>query len=544
MPDSIPISKSIEEFIRVVERQSSQSSKRKSHTLEQKEETDQIAFWYEKIRIAIDYREEHLLRRTASRRILKRLFLLEGRRREVADVLLRELIMGGYVKKSELSEEKFIQIDKALNKYAYVFIKSYQRSFLAHLDMKGLDLRRFFLSIASFEVEEILYPSYERRALINSMYEILAPRINTVQFRISEKQKNLQTYIAIYRSLARADRAMVVSEVFRIYFPGWFNNPSQEEIDLIMKDSDEIIESVRKQAKNALASRIFYAIKKQTLFAHILYEIAMENPRDIEGIVKQDYLLSEFVKEKMEEEYKRVKEKLGRRLRRGLIYIFITKMLIALLIEVPFEKYFLGKIHYTALGVNVLLPPVFMAFLASSARLPKEQNTQAVIEGVQNLVYDNPKIDEIGRINVIPQSYSKISEKILGLIYLLIFGATFGAVIWLLVYLDFNILSAAIFLVFMGTVSFFGALIRQTVRDLVVIKEKEGLISLFFDTMLLPFVRFGRWLSTNFSRVNVFIFLLDVLIEAPFKMVVRLFQSWIDFLKRKREEVDQQFEWD
>ncbi|MBD3238369.1 MAG: hypothetical protein GF332_01880 [Candidatus Moranbacteria bacterium] len=541
MRDQTRIAKPIEEFIRVVENQHQAKIKQQAGSTETQEESAQIAFWYEKIRIAIDYREEHLLRRTACRRILKRLFILERRRQEVADMVLRELILGGYVKKSDLSEEKFIKIDQALNKYAYVIGGSYNEKVSLGY---GKKIRRFFISIASFEIEEILYPNLERRAIIEAIFKLLAPRINTVSFNVTEKQKNLQTYVAIYRSLARADRAMVISEIFKIYFPGWFDNPNKQEIDQIIQNAKPIIKSVRHQATNALASKIFYAIKKQTLYSHILYEIAMDNPGDIRGIVKQEFLLQRFVQDKMQQEYDRVREKLGRRIRRGIVYIFISKMLFALLLEIPYEKYFEGGLNYSALGINLLFPPIFLSIIASSAKIPKQANTEAIYHGITRLCYDEPGQDEIGRINVAMISRAKTSEKILNFIYLVVFLMVFSGVVSILYYFDFGIMSSVIFIIFLATVSFFGAMIRQTVRDLVVVKEKEGLVSLFFDTMLLPFVRFGRWLSTNFSRVNIFVFLLDVIIEAPFKMIIRLFESWVEFLKRKREEVDQQFEWE
>jgi hypothetical protein len=53
----------------------------------------------------------------------------------------------------------------------------------------------------------------------------------------------------------------------------------------------------------------------------------------------------------------------------------------------------------------------------------------------------------------------------------------------------------------------------------------------------MPFVRIGKWMSVNFSRVNVFIFLFDVIIEAPFKVVVRFIQQWAGFIRRQKEEI-------
>ena len=88
-----------------------------------------------------------------------------------------------------------------------------------------------------------------------------------------------------------------------------------------------------------------------------------------------------------------------------------------------------------------------------------------------------------------------------------------------------------------SVVSFFNALVRQPIRELLVAREKEGILGVVIDTLSIPFVRIGKWMSTNFSRVNVFIFLFDVVIEAPFKVVMRFIQEWAGFIRRKKEEM-------
>jgi Na+-transporting NADH:ubiquinone oxidoreductase subunit NqrB len=103
--------------------------------------------------------------------------------------------------------------------------------------------------------------------------------------------------------------------------------------------------------------------------------------------------------------------------------------------------------------------------------------------------------------------------------------------------LRFNWLGILIFLFLFSVINFFNALVRQPVRELLVEREKEGMIGMFIDTLSMPFVRIGKWMSTNFSRVNVFIFLFDVIIEAPFKVVVRFIREWAGFIRRKKEEI-------
>ena len=58
------------------------------------------------------------------------------------------------------------------------------------------------------------------------------------------------------------------------------------------------------------------------------------------------------------------------------------------------------------------------------------------------------------------------------------------------------------------------------------------------DVFTLPIVRVGRFLSSNFSKVNIFLYILDFVIETPFKMVVEVMEKAVSFIKEKREEID------
>src|SRR3989339_1310893 len=70
-----------------------------------------MAFYYEKIRNTVDYKEEHLLRKNAIERILRRQIVIEGvislkglNSREIAQELLTELIRAAYLKNNTVEE--------------------------------------------------------------------------------------------------------------------------------------------------------------------------------------------------------------------------------------------------------------------------------------------------------------------------------------------------------------------------------------------------------------------------------------------------------
>ena len=113
----------------------------------------------------------------------------------------------------------------------------------------------------------------------------------------------------------------------------------------------------------------------------------------------------------------------------------------------------------------------------------------------------------------------------------------FVIIVYALTLIKFTILSIILFLVFLSIVSFFGVRIRNSARELVVLKKKENLINELFDFLTLPLIRFGRWLSLNFSKINVFVFVLDFIIEAPLKLILEVFEEWMNFMREKKEEL-------
>jgi len=54
----------------------------------------------------------------------------------------------------------------------------------------------------------------------------------------------------------------------------------------------------------------------------------------------------------------------------------------------------------------------------------------------------------------------------------------------------------------------------------------------------MPIILVGRWLSNNMSRVNIFIFIFDFIIEAPFKILVDVAEDWTKYIRERRDNMD------
>jgi|GEM_PF-1098300 len=580
-------------FLDIVEQEAKEKKKteRTIFKLETSELAGQMAIWYEKVRTAVQYKEEHLLRRAAIYRILKRLIAIEQRRkkRQITFSFFLELAMAGYISQNDATDKNFRATEKIIARYlkALPWVGEIARN-----PSESLEARRWLLNLASDEIENQLNPQKERMAFIYAVYETLRPKLRftlekipyplkgskvggfqnmaeeylgvgsllepvgsmfSPRFQMPESRENrvklerllnMLTYISIFRNLRRSDLAMIKALIFNIYFPRWtsLTADDEDEIEKTVRKFFKKMEEMKVIAEHPLMARIMFPIKKYMLSAAFFFDAVMSNSREAKAIVSQEFLLGQQIRQECNQRYAQEKKKLRKRILRGILYVFLTKMLVALILEIPYELYKgPGAIQYQSLIINLLFPPFLLGAIASSVKYPQDDNTKEIIKNAEVLVYEQKQEEELKNIRITDQE-SAFAERVLDLFYIILFFGALFTLIRLLGYIGFNSVAMIIFVIFTGTVSFFGALIRQSIRDLVTTKDKEGFFSLLFDTILLPFVRLGRLLSVKFSQINVLIFILDFLVEAPFKFIIRAFEAWFDFLRRKRDEIERQLD--
>ena len=110
-------------------------------------------------------------------------------------------------------------------------------------------------------------------------------------------------------------------------------------------------------------------------------------------------------------------------------------------------------------------------------------------------------------------------------------------IIYVLRLLSFNLVSIGIFLFLLAIVSFLSYRISLT-ANLYRMGERQSLLTPFVDFFFMPVVRVGRELTANISKINILLFVMDFLIEAPFKLLFAFFEQWFVFLHAKREELE------
>ncbi len=515
-----------------------------------------VAFFYEKIRNAVDYDEEHLLRKNAIERILKRQIIIEGvlkvsESEEISLHLLTELIRAGYLPNNEIPENKIQEIAVVLGKY--IKLKNYSLERIGtFLDInkdtkivKGKlnernNLINWLISLAATEIEENLSEDTVQQTVVQNIFEDLEKNISTEDNLPESLKKDLkiQIYLSIHRKYLKYNNQMLSLILFRYYNRSWNQtNIKEEDIIEISSNITPLRQAINKQLEHPLIKQIDKITKKYSIFFTIMTEIIENDPvktyREVKGNVKGYY---QQIKSTYTRKYKKLKSQLWRSGWRSILYIFLTKSVFAVLIEVPAVRWLGEELNYVSLSINIIFPAFLLFLIILLTRKPTSKNLDRVVEGIQELTYAE-KIKTSPYIIKRPIKRSRTVTGIFRLIYATTFIFSIYIVVRALETVAFSWVSIIIFLFFLAFVSFFSVRVKRNIKEFIIEQRKDSLADFLFDFFFMPIVAAGRWLSGKASKINVFVFIMDFIIEAPFKVFVEIAEDWTKYVKERKDEI-------
>ncbi len=486
----------------------------------------EIASWYEKMRNAVEYRDEEVVLRAAIERILKRRLMLGGDGKAVGQMLVRELVWARYFPDGTVTQEIVEKIEQSVDFYLHL----QQQVQKKHKISEGA-LHEFIYDLMSSHIEDILNPSEEKEGIVNFMYHIL--RNNITIEDDTEENRDVQVYLAILRAFAKNDIALLRFHLFRQYFA----DVDLKDTEVIARDFVAGYQNIENQIRYPIQHKVYSAVKRLTPPFLVLYQVLFEEKDAFRSLIKDKEKLKEKVTAICEGKYKTILSKVHRGIVRSVIFIFLTKIFIALAIEGTYESIVYGSIMWFSISLNVIIPPILMVLSALFVATPGKKNTQVIYQMIDTVLHDkDPRIGYPVILRKSPKRSKSLMHTIFSFLWLASFFSSFGAIIYILTLLHFNIVSQAVFIFFLAIVMFLVYRIRQTAREYTVM-ESEGLTKTIFNFFFMPFAQVGRKLAEGVAQVNVFLFILDFLIEAPFKAIVGFFEDWFFFLNEKREEL-------
>jgi len=499
--------------------------------IEVEEITSHFSALYEKLRNSVDFKEVHLLRRFAIERNIKRRFIMERLRPDIARGLVEDLVRSRYLPNNTIPEYYIKDVESIIEKYNKLFLLMND---LYHGD-DVTELFNWLISVEACEIDMLLKPEDVEDSVIEAMYQVTKPRIKIKGDDLSIREKNIQLYIAIHKSLVKSDDTIISYHLLNLYYPQW----RQADDELIKKMSAHLLEiyhTINNHLRHPYQRRILTAINEPVVTFQILYELILNHGKDIEKLfIDPDELRSE-ANILINQKYKKIRTRISRASVRAIIYIFITKVVFAFLVEFPYEMYVINHVNYLNLGINVVFPPLLMFLVTLTIVPPSKENTKQILENLDSLVYGHPENSILCQLKT---KYKKSTsyQIFYYFMYTILYVLVFGSIIYMLRELQFNLLSGAIFLFFLTAVSFFAVRIRSTAKELKVVNTHEGVGSFLISFFSMPVVAAGRWMAGRFKKLNLFAFIMDYIIEAPFKLFVSAFEHWIGFMKEKKDEV-------
>lgn len=485
-----------------------------------------ISVLYEKLRNAVDYKDEHLIRKGAIVRILRRQLVLESDPVIIAHNLVYELIAARYLPNDVLPE--------SLIEDAAVVVRKLQA--VSSVRLGGEKYALWLIGIASAELEEILANPHSEKAYISFLYQKLAESIKIKNIQLEETERHLEIFIACYRTFVKADEEQVAYKYVRAFLPEWTHSDEWvEHPEGVAEALYGTHDRIRQRLASPLAQRFVRAVRPWAVTMWMLRD-ALGKDADPAILLSSREDTQRAVAAVTARREAQARGKIWRGTVRAIIYLLVTKIVFALALEVPIEKWIYHEISMKALLINISLPPAIMLLVGIFIRRPSSENGRRILEHLDILM--TPGGVPVQEIRI-PRPRTGGTAFVFGLVYLLMYAISFGLIGYGLLLLHFTPVAIAVFFFFLCVVSFFGYRLGSVVRETIVVKQREKLSTAMWDFLLLPILRAGRWLSSSISRINIFAFILDVVFEAPLKLFLGALEETLKFIREKKDELSE-----
>lgn len=480
--------------------------------------TTRIAFAYERFRNTLEPDEEDILRRKSIWRILARRVLESNPEEVSATALLQELLRAHYITIASRPMAQAIAIE------------------LHHLRQLSTRLEpplfEWFLQVAAVSIDQILYPHHVEEALVHVMYHDVFQRLSWEEKYVPVDERPTQLFLACHRTLFAAADDEISYHYFLHHFPQW------KQPDLTADDITRValhVPTFYKEMQNILdhpaRQRLVTLVRPVAVPYRIIWDMCQSFKT---SILTSPTALSEAVEETVKKRSRTIARRMSRRAWHSILFLLLTKILLTFIIELPYERFFLKAIHWPAVIANTTFHPLLLFFVSTFKRLPGKKNTRLIVEQVEKIVTGDPLPSIVLHA---PRRYSAVTWSLFAVMYTALFMLFFWGLFTLLLTLNFSLPAMFLFVTFLGLVSFLATRVRHSADDIRVLAKREGAMSLVFSFVALPLLEFGGWLTRNIRQLNVLLFLMDRVLEAPFKLLIDVTEEWFSFVRERREEI-------
>lgn len=483
----------------------------------------EMASWYERFRNAIEYREEEMILRASIERILKRKLTLSTDPKKVGSELVRELVWSKHIPEESVSQDVVEKVVHTINLFLTL-----KNEVLAKKEIKTGELGTFFTNVLSSDIENILSPSIERETIENYIFHVLEKNLKVEEK--NQEDANVQLFIAIKKAYSKNDTALLEYNLFKQYF----GELTEGNINKVTDNFRKGFTTIKSQLNHPLRYKVLNYVKRQIPPFLILEDILRQNPEYLDLLEKDESKFNDIVKETCTRRYETIAGKVRRAIIRSIIFIALSKVFFAFTIEATYDNLVHGEVFWIPLVINILGPIFVMVLVSLFIRIPGDKNTAEILRRIHALLTsENPTAGKSFNFKSDDKEQSSLYTFFTLLSYIG-FAGTIALTVYLLMRFDFTLVGQGIFLFFLSIVSFLAYRINQTAQIYTVV-ERQNFLTPLIDLFFMPIARLGRHLTEGISQINIFLFVLDFVIETPYKGLLSFFEQWFFFLHSKRD---------
>src|SRR3989344_9097908 len=436
-----------------------------------------LAQVYEIARNALEYRADHLVRRAAIERILKRQLVFGGSTTELTDNLMTELKWATYLTEVEEELPKKKEIREVLDQY----LPALNSGSVSHDWLVGL---------ISAHIEDVVNPNVDYHMFTPFAFHALRTRVKIPNV----ENLDLVLFVAVDRVYSLSDEQQLSYHLLRLLK----KQTGKQGAELLELAWEHFQAAVKSSALNPVTA----FVRRQVGPLVLVRDMYFADPEHFVGAISTKENFWPAADMVLDSQLGLAGRRINTATWRSLIYVFLTKMILVILLEMPFERAISGHVNWTTTSVNMVFPVLFMWLMAATIKLPDEREQERLLTRAWQVVSDFEAIPASSEVMLSTSRSSRGWFILYYLLYGAFFVVTFTLIVWGLTSVGYTAASILVFLFFLSIVAFFAYRIRQTAL-IYSYNPKATLRSSLVDSLMLPIVVVGGALSSGVARFNL-----------------------------------------
>jgi hypothetical protein len=493
------------------------SSKKKSDYFVRIEREPKSKIFLNKLLEKQNNGERRAMRRRIISSFLKKMLsdenFLKANQKTSARFLLSKLISCGYFSKNKIKNSKFEKIGIILEKYCYLF---------KNAPNKTNSFKRWIASIASCEIEEVLWPEKQEKTLTLYMTRSLIE-----SSIIDTKSEQINTNFLFQISSKKALFQGVDFSVFSYYFIKnkylFWSPASEKDLEKILKTINNDEKEAEKEFKSVAYRKIFLFCKKNTLPFLLIKDLFKKEQGKTKDLLSDPHQTEKKVK-KLYEERKKQAEK----------NVYFSGMIVAVLLFLFNLSFFGFNINSLASLVGVFLIPTLVLFLTVTTPLPLDKNKNKALLKVIDLIYKKEKKEK--EVISLEEQPSQVVFAV-NFFYFFFFLALMMFFIFLLLVVEMKAFHSFVFFCGLLSSSFLVIKARQKGKNLFVIEKKEKVTEVMLEALSFPLLKTEKALEINERRCHPAFIITETLTRINKKDILDVLRGWKLKLKEKKEKI-------